>query len=100
MITLQTLRLAGIVLAAVAGLGLVYVVFDAIGDAREAKVWGKINAAIDETNEETDAANVDDAEERAVRQKLRVAALAAAAKVKGSQCLLTKEEALAIGAIR
>ena len=86
--------------ATLAAGGALYWLADAIGDAREAKVWAKIDETIKAANDETAEANETDAEKRALREKLRTSALIAAAKTKGTQCLLTADEATAIGAIR
>lgn len=60
MLTLTTLRLGFIVAAGVAGLALVYYVFDAIGDQREAQVraeWAEATAkAKDDARKQADAA--------------------------------------------
>lgn len=100
MLTLATVRLGLIVAAVVAFMGLIWFVFDAIGDAREAKVWAKVEETINDTNDKTKVANEQDAEKRALHERLRTSALLAAAKTKGMACLLTAEEALVIGAIK
>lgn len=88
------------VVVAVALLTGAWLVFDAIGDAREAKVWAKVNSTIDAANEETDEANAEDAEARALRQKLRAKALLTSTTVIKTECKLTADEAVAIGAVR
>lgn len=98
MLTMASLRLGLIVAAAIAVMGLVYFVFDAIGDAREAKVWAKVNAEIDGFNVDQDQINAADEETLALRAKVRASALAAG-KFK-SQCLLTAPEATTLGAIQ
>lgn len=100
MISLAALRIAGVVVAASVALGVLYYLGDLIRDSGRNEVWAKVNATIDTANEETDAANADDAEARALKAKLRTAALLAASKVKGGECKLSAEEAETIGAIR
>lgn len=101
MISLAALRIAGVIVAATVALGALYYVVDLIRDAGRNEVWAKVNATIDTANEETDEANAEDAEARALRQRLRATALLTAAKIKTtSQCVLTAEEALVIGAVQ
>lgn len=100
MISLAALRIAGAVVAATVALGVLYYVADLIREAGRNEVWATVNKAIESANVETAAANIQDANELAMREKLRASALAAAAKVQGGPCKLTAEEATAIGAIR
>ena len=101
MLTLATLRLGLIVAAVLAGMVGLFVVFDAIGDLREAKVRAKIDAAIGITNAATGVANDADEETLAIAEQLRMAALAAAKKLPAvPQCKLTAEEAPALARIR
>lgn len=100
MLTLATLRLGLIVVAAVAGLAGLYILFDAVGDLREAKVMAKINAAIAITNKATGDANETDEETLAVAEKLRLVALATAMKMpRATQCELTADEAATLGRV-
>jgi hypothetical protein len=100
MLTLGTLRLGLIVVAAIAGMVGIYFVFDAVGDLREAQVWAKINKAIAVTNQATGAENEKDEETLALAEKLRGTALAAAKRMQGGKCPLTAEEATALGRIQ
>lgn len=101
MLTLGTVRLGLIVLGAVAALAGCYVLFDTIGDLREAQVRAKIDKAIAITNQATDAANEADAETLALAEKLRASALTAALRLpKQPQCALTADEADKLGKIQ
>jgi hypothetical protein len=81
------------------GFGL-WSIADAIGDRREAKVWSKINGAIEKTN--VDVARFSDLDDKiaAVAYEARVRALADAKKISQEKYLLTKEQADALNNIR
>ncbi len=105
MLNLVALRFIIGVIGGIAGLALLYTAVDWIGDQREAKVWAQIDKTVTTFNEDQEADNTLDANERALRQRLRQAALLNAAAIgrRSSQdnaCLLTAEEATAIGAIK
>lgn len=92
-------RFAGIV----AALAAAWFVFDAVGDLREAKVWGKINAAIAKTNADIDATlSLDDKIAR-VAQDAREKALSNATRVLpavGQVCTASPEQAAALSQIK
>lgn len=91
-------RSVAIVAFVIGGLWLV----DAIGDQREAKVWGEINAALERTNAKIDAqANLDEkiaqvaeqARKKALEEALKLPAVAI-------QCPANSPQADALNKIR
>ena len=89
---------AWLVVAGGLGVGAFWLV-DAIGDRREAKVWAKINKAIDATNVDVRAHNSLDDKIAAIAEDARQKATAQANGLGGS-CPATKEQAEALSRIR
>ncbi len=96
MISLAALRIAGFVVAAVTALGVLYYVADLIGDVREAKVRAEYEAAIDDANTGTAAANAAASKVAERDGRVRAQALAAATAALTGKCLLTAAEATAL----
>lgn len=89
----------------VAGIGIVtllWFVSDAIGDAREAKVYRKIQVAIEKTNSEIDAQLSLDEKIAVVAQRAREKALAEAQAIPAVSpiCPASPEQAAALSRIR
>jgi hypothetical protein len=90
-----TLRGALQVGAFLAGLAALWWLVDLIGDQREAKVYARINAAIERTNVDVRAFNALDDKIAAIQDDARRKALDDALKLKG-RFTLTDEEAAAL----
>ena len=100
MISIAMLRLVGVVAAVSIGIGALWYLADAIGDAREAKVRASYDQAIDMANTDTIEAN-DVATKIALRdERVRTDAIAAYRKSLGTACPLTADEATTLGRIR
>lgn len=81
-------------------LGCLYWVVDEIGDRREAKVWRKINAAIEKTNVDVRSFNELDEKIAAIAEDARKKALASARQVAAGRCPASAEQAQALSRIR
>lgn len=76
-----------------------YFLVDAIGDRREAKVWAKINAAIEKTNVDVSKHNELDDKIAAIAEDARQKAVTFARQV-AATCPATPEQAIALSRIR
>lgn len=81
-------------------LGGIYYVIDTIGDRREAKVWRKINAAIEKTNVDVERFSDLDDKISAIAEDARKKAIDAAKQIKSTQSPATAEQAEALSRIR
>ena len=88
--------------AAVAAVGITVLVWavDAIGDQREAKVWARINKAIEKTNVDVRHYNDLDDKIAAIAYEGRVKALAVAKRSSNTQFVATQEQADALNRIK
>ena len=95
---MMVLRFAGVLGALAVG----YWLFDAIGDAREARVWAKINAAIEKTNGDIDKQLSLDERIAQVAEAARVKALSRAVTLPAIavSCPASASQADALNAIR
>ena len=89
-------------LAVLGVLGAVWWAADAIGDAREAKVYRRIQVAIEKTNTEIDAQLSLDEKIAVVAQRAREKALAEANAIPavGPVCPASEEQATALSRIK
>ena len=89
-------------LAALGLLGGLWWISDAIGDAREAKIYRKIEVAISKTNSEIDAQLSLDEKIAVVAQRAREKALAEAQAIPavGPVCPASPEQAAALSRIK
>ena len=99
MIPISFMPVVWVVVISVA-LGGVYYVVDAIGDRREAKVWRKINAAIEKTNVDVEKFSELDDKISAIAEDARKKAIDAASQIKSTQSPATAEQAEALSRIR
>lgn len=99
MLTLSTLRLGLIVAASIAGLALVCFIFDAVGDAREAKTRAEYADAARKKNVEIGNFNTAQEAIDALVDAKVTEALVAAGRVPGKHPA-TAEQAAALNAIR
>lgn len=92
----------GRILAIVGIAAASWVVFDAIGDAREARVWARINAAIEKTNSDIDQQLDLDEKVALVAQKARDKAFDDAKRIlkDNPACVASPEEAQALTDIK
>lgn len=99
MLTLGTLRLGLIVVAVIAGMTGLYVIFDAIGDLREAKVRAAFDEAARRKNVDISAYNdAESAIDAIVAAKVKEAL--ERSKAVPSELKYTADQAQAINAIR
>lgn len=86
--------------AAAAGIGILMWAYDAIGDQREQKVWGKINAAIEKTNVDVRRFNTLDDKIAAIAKAAREKALDEAGQITVTKCEATEQQAKALSRIK